>query len=703
MAFRQPRLRALAAALASLAVLAETSGAWAQDDPEGERATPALPTVVISGSKRDQRLDSLNGAASVAERTELEDAQAASTLDLARVFPDLTLSYSGSQLFPIVTLRGVTSAQDFYNPALTVYVDGVPQLPVSAIQSLVDVERVELLKGPQGTLYGKSAQGGVLNIVTHQPDDTPQGIVRGGFSSHGGYQAQANVSGPLVRDLLYGSVSLAGSKVPGELDSPLLGDGVGGVRSQVGNFKLRLAPTGSPWEMGLSGGRDCANGKQDVYAPYDEIGSRTAYVMDGVSAEFHNVRQRRCVNAVAARGQYQWDDWQLSAVVSGQRLSIEREFLFGPQYSWQPERWRQNTQELRLSTRPRDPQADSSRNWDGVFGLYRQQVNQSRHYTIDMVAPARAPFLDSQSRNTGESISAYGDVTWYVVPQVDLSAGLRVSRDRAETNFAGDLMGTPVAGDRAVRQNTWLGRIGAGYRFAPQWRGYVNVAQGYKPAGYALAPTSAADAEGFERERSTSYEIGARYTSGSLRLGLAAYRVDTRDAQLYGDSNMGYQTLKNVGDTRSTGLEFSADWDATRDWTLGATGFISDAKFRRYTDSSACTDCNGNHVPLVPAHGLTLSAKGRVRLGDTVLRPRIAARHVGAHYFDTANTLRQGGYTLIDAGLAWMPVRGLEVAFYVNNLADKDYRTYGFSYGPMGSFAQVGTGRTMGVTLTYAY
>ena len=247
----------------------------------------------------------------------------------------------------------------------------------------------------------------------------------------------------------------------------------------------------------------------------------------------HNVRQRRCVNAVAARGQYQWDDWQLSAVVSGQRLSIEREFLFGPQYSWQPERWRQNTQELRLSTRPRDPQAASSRNWDGVFGLYRQQVNQSRHYTIDMVAPARAPFLDSQSRNKGESVSAYGDVTWYVAPKVDLSAGLRVSRDRAGTNFAGDLMGSPVAGDRSTRQNTWLGRIGAGYRFAPQWRGYVNVAQGYKPAGYALAPTSAADAEGFERERSTSYEIGARYTSGSLRMSMAAYRVDTRDAHVF--------------------------------------------------------------------------------------------------------------------------------------------------------------------------
>lgn len=341
--------------------------------------------------------------------------------------------------------------------------------------------------------------------------------------------------------------------------------------------------------------------------------------------------------------------------------------------------------------------------WDGVFGLYRQQVDQSRHYTVDMVVPARMPYLDSQSRNKGESVSAYGDVTWYVTPKADLSAGLRLSHDTAQTNFAGDMMGTPIAGDRSVRQNTWLGRIGAGYRFAPQWRGYVNVAQGYKPAGFALAPTSAADAEGFGRERSTSYEIGARYTSGSLRLGMAAYHVDTRNAQLYGDSNMGYQTLKNVGDTRSTGLEFSADWDAARDWALGAAGFVSDAKFRRYTDASACADCNGNHVPFVPEHGLTLSAKGRVRLGDAVLRPRTALRYVGTHYFDTANTLRQGGYTLIDAGLAWMPVRDLEVAFYVNNLTDKDYRTYGFSYGAMGNFAQVGTGRSFGVTLTCAY
>lgn len=698
MPLRQIQLRVPIAVLTSMAVLTPTSQVWA--DNSNSEEVSALSPVIVRGSKRDQRLESINGGASVADRTELEDAQVNSTLGLGRVFPELQMSYSGSVLFPSITVRGVTSAQDFYNPALTVYVDGVPQLPVAAIQSLADVEQVELLKGPQGTLYGKSAQGGVLNIVTHQPDDTVQGMLRAGLSGRGGNQLQANVSGPLVSGLLYGSVSVINDKVPGELDSPILGDRIGGLRSTAGHAKLRLAPEGSPWELGLSAGRDCAKGTQDVYVLYDDIDQRTAYALDGLPDAYRNTHQRRCVNAFSANGKYNWQDWQLSAIVSSQDLDIERNYAFGSQYSWQPETWKQNTQELRLSTQPREE--GSTRTWEGVFGLYRQQLKQRRHYIIDMVLPAHSPFLDSRSRNKSESISVYGDVTWYMTPKFDVSTGVRLSRDKAQTRFVGNLMGTPVAADRSTSENTWLGRIGAGYQFDPQWRGYVNVVQGYKPVGYALAPTSEADAEGFGRERSTSYEAGLRYAGEDLRLSAAAYLVDTRDAQLYGDGNMGYQTLKNVGDIRSMGLELGMEWDVSKDWTLGATGYISNAKFRRYI-ASTCADCDSNKVPFVPEHGLTVSAQGRVRVGDTLLRPRFAARYVGAHYFDIANRLEQKGYTLLDASLAWSPRSDVEVSVYVNNLTNKAYRTYGFSYGPGADFAQRGTGRVVGATLSYVY
>ncbi|RRD67614.1 TonB-dependent receptor [Comamonadaceae bacterium OH2310_COT-174] len=670
----------------------------AGDSAQPDREATTLPAVVVSASKRDAELEQLNGAASVASRWALEDAQVASTQELGRVFPELQMAYSGSQLYPQITLRGVTSAQDFYNPALTVYVDGVPQVPTAALQSLLDAEQVELLKGPQGTLYGKSAQGGVLNIVTRQPDNSAQALLRAGVASHRGHQAQANISGPLVRNLLYGAASLSSQRTSGPLHSDVLGSDLGGSRSRAGRLKLRLAPAAAPWELGLAAARDCMRGQQDVYTPFDAIDARTAYTMPGLPEAWREVRQQRCTNSLTGSGQYQWQDWQLSAIASTQRLHLDaRQFPFAMQYSWQPEHWRQNVQELRLATR-----AGAARRWNGVFGLYRQDVRQQRDYTIDFVLPVHSPMLQSHSHNRSETLAAYGDITWRLTQKLDLTGGLRLSRDSARTHFEGHMMGSPVAGQRRTREHTTLGHLAAGYQFSSAWRGYLNLAQGYKPAGYNLAPTSLADAEGFDRERSTSIEAGARYSTDRLRLQLALYRIATRDAQLYGDSQMGTQTLKNVGDTRSSGLELSAQWRASPAWTLAASGFVNQARFRRYSASS-CQGCGRNRVPFTPSHGLSLSATGRVPLGQTTLRPQLRLRHTGAHYFDSANALKQKAYTLVDATLAWSPSPQLELSLYAHNLTDKRYRSYGFAYGPLGSFAQVAPGRSLGLTVTWAY
>lgn len=680
------------------------NAAQAQDrSPDGD-AMKMLAPVVISGSKRDETLEQLNGAASVVDRQKLDDAQVASTLELDRVFPELYMSHSATILFPIVTLRGVTSAQDFYNPALTVYVDGVPQLPTFAAQSLPSVEQVELLKGPQGTLYGKSAQGGVLNIVTHKPDAIPQFIARGGVSSRDGYLLQAEGSGSLVRDLLYGSVSLLANDVNGDVHSDVIGsDQLGGVRSRAGNAKLRLAPTGSPWEMGLSAGRDCATGDQEAYTRFDDYKSRTAYVLPNLPEAYRDFYQRRCANSFSVNGQYDFDLWRLTAIVSSQHVDTTRRWpldAYFPQFS---EHWKQNTQEIRLATRGAEGGAQSPRAWDAVFGLYRQEVDLSRGYQFDMVLPGFFRVVDSSSKNRNESLAAYGDMTWHLTPRTDITTGLRFTRDEAKTDFQGDQMGTVFQSKASASQNTWLGHVAAGYQFAPQWRGYINVAQGYKPLGYNLAPSNVDDAKGYSRERSVSYEAGVRYASRDLRASMAVYRVDSRDVQLYGDGDMGYQTLRNVGDTRSIGLEFNTEWDISRQWMLSAGGFVNDATFRRFIDSSACTNCQGNDVPLAPKYGLTTSIKGRLGVGDTVLRPQLTVRRTGAHYFDSANTLRQDAYTLVDVALAWNPARNLELMLYAHNLTDKAYRTYAFSFGATGNFAQVASERIVGLTVTYMY
>ncbi|WZB74733.1 Plug domain-containing protein [Achromobacter insuavis] len=153
------RHTALAAALCAFAA------------PAAAQSVSELAPITVTASKQEQSLRDLNGAAVVVPAEALQAAQVDNTMQLSRVLPGVQMSSSGSLLYPIISVRGITSAQDFYNPALTVYVDGVPQLPTFTSQLLTDVDRVELLKGPQGTLYGKSAMGGVLNIVSRQPGD----------------------------------------------------------------------------------------------------------------------------------------------------------------------------------------------------------------------------------------------------------------------------------------------------------------------------------------------------------------------------------------------------------------------------------------------------------------------------------------------------------------------------------------------------
>lgn len=201
-------------------------------------------TLIVTASKQSPYSASANNVSStVVTAPELKDAGVTSTDKLPRVMPGLNLGNNGSLLFPSISLRGVSSAQDFYSPAVTVYVDGVPQLATNTVQALSDVESIEMLRGPQGTLYGKSAQGGIINIVTQQPDSTPRGYVEGGVASRDGYHGKINLSGPIQDGLLYGSVTLLRQVDSGAMTNPATdSDNLGGTKSSVGNLRLRLAP-----------------------------------------------------------------------------------------------------------------------------------------------------------------------------------------------------------------------------------------------------------------------------------------------------------------------------------------------------------------------------------------------------------------------------------------------------------------------------
>ena len=571
-------------------------------------------TLVVTASKQSSRSASANNVSStVVSAPELSDAGVTASDKLPRVLPGLNIENSGNMLFSTISLRGVSSAQDFYNPAVTLYVDGVPQLSTNTIQALTDVQSVELLRGPQGTLYGKSAQGGIINIVTQQPDSTPRGYIEGGVSSRDSYRSKFNLSGPIQDGLLYGSVTLLRQVDDGDMINPATGsDDLGGTRASIGNVKLRLAPDDQPWEMGFAASRECTRATQDAYVGWNDIKGRKLSISDGSPDPY----MRRCTDSQTLSGKYTTDDWVFNLISAWQQQHYSRAFPSGSLIVNMPQRWNQDVQELRAAT------LGDARTVDMVFGLYRQNTREKLNSAYDMPT---MPYLSSTGYTTAETLAAYSDLTWHLTDRFDIGGGVRFSHDKSSTQYHGSMLGNPFGDQGKSNDDQVLGQLSAGYMLTDDWRVYTRVAQGYKPSGYNIVPTAGLDAKPFVAEKSINYELGTRYETADVTLQAATFYTHTKDMQLY-SGPVGMQTLSNAGKADATGVELEAKWRFAPGWSWDINGNVIRSEF---TNDSELY--HGNRVPFVPRYGAGSSVNGVIDTRYGALMPRLAVNLVGPH------------------------------------------------------------------------
>ncbi|EKS2854090.1 siderophore yersiniabactin receptor FyuA [Salmonella enterica subsp. enterica serovar Infantis] len=636
-------------------------------------------TLVVTASKQSSRSASANNVSfTVVSAPELSDAGVTASDKLPKVLPGLNIENSGNMLFSTISLRGVSSAQDFYNPAVTLYVDGVPQLSTNTIQALTDVQSVELLRGPQGTLYGKSAQGGIINIVTRQPDNTPRGYIEGGVSSRDSYRSKLNLSGPIQDGLLYGSVTLLRQVDDGDMINPATGsDDLGGTRASIGNVKLRLTPDDQPWEIGFAASRECTRATQDAYVGWNDIKGRKLSISDGLPDPY----MRRCTDSQTLSGKYTTDDWVFNLISAWQQQHYSRTFPSGSLIVNMPQRWNQDVQELRAAT------LGDARTVDMVFGLYRQNTREQMQATYDMPTMR---YLTSAGYTTAETLAAYSDLTWHLTDRFDIGGGVRFSHDKSSTQYHGSMRGNPFGDQGKSNDDQVLGQLSAGYMLTDDWRVYTRVAQGYKPSGYNIVPTAGLDAKPFVAEKSINYELGTRYETADVTLQAATFYTHTKDMQLY-SGPVGMQTLSNAGKADATGVELEAKWRFAPGWSWDINGNVIRSEF---TNDSELY--HGNRVPFVPRYGAGSSVNGVIDTRYGALMPRLAVNLVGPHYFDGDNQLRQGTYATLDSSLGWQATERMNISVYVDNLFDRRYRTYGYMNGSS-AVAQVNMGRTVGI------
>ena len=692
----------IATRLLTLMVGAASAPSFAQSSVDADT------DITVTARRREEPIEEVPFALAAISARDLESQRIDDTLSLFRQVPGLSLTTFDDGRFAFFQLRGVGPLSQAISPddgSVVTYVDGVPQPVYASEFAYLDLERIEVLKGPQGTLFGRNAQGGAINVVTRQPGATPSlsaRIERG----NNDLLAQSAGSAPLGNGLGIGIAARA-SRFGGFVRNSAPGGGDLGDRNSVGGrVTLVYAPVESEARFRLTVNGDRARTSPFFYVlrpvadpPTVQVAAENASrrTLFGVSLTADVPVGALVLSSITAINGYDYrfladdTDGLIYGPLFGQPASA---FLPPTSFSDWTERERRFYQEVRLGSA-----SDATTAWT-VGGVYFR----SDFDVFLRNRSAFSPFLNGDRDNEQliDSYAVFGEVTTPITSRLTGTIGGRFTRDdkRFTGRFTGvGFPGTPTrfneVGNRSF--DLYNARAALRYALSDSVSAYATVALGEKSGGFPRFTLNAAlgnASPSYAKSTTISYEVGTkgRFANGRGGFDLSGYLHDTRKEQLFILDFVTFQFLPANLDTRSYGLEANVRYRVDDRLSIAGGLQVSEAKIREPGPSGAQ---RGNQVPNVARFSTNASLDWR---GDGSLAPLITVTHqyVGSRSADVANSFALPAYHNVDAR-AGVAIGSLELYAFGRNLTDARPQLNGVLYGPGVEAASVGRGRTFGI------
>jgi iron complex outermembrane recepter protein len=703
------RMAAVPAMLLVLPLSLPAQGVVEPDVAGAETGVNELETVTVTARRGEERAKDIPFSISVVEGEEIEAQRLLDVEEVLRATPGVEVNSSGDPQFANVRIRGVGSlfqtTED--DASVVLNVDGVSMSARRLGLATLDVERVEVLKGPQGTLYGANSEAGAINITTRRPTPYLEGHFRGEYGEEGQHLLEAVVSGPLSRSVS-GRLAIRNTGAEHWVDNRNTGDPLSDPKGLT--FRGSLLWDGGPTSVLLIGERDHSTENVSLFVlrPYgdDPAQDYTPGVFDDNENTLeryslqidHDLSFARITSVTAATHSdfvgVKGYDGDLMEALFGFRSEYLREDASDE---------RVLSQELRLTSLP-----GARTFW--VAGLYLSDKDRAFD-TRDFVTG------NSEDRDmTIENYAAFGEVTYPLTDALDLTAGARYTIDRRtyEADYFTAFGVVPDARD--IDDDYATGRLALSYALTPETNVYGIYSRGYKPAGFNDFAIQPADTAPYEPARVNAFEIGFKSESadGRLRLNGALFYNQVTDDHLLGFDNRTFATRIINVDTESVGAELEGTW--ILDNGLALSGGLS------YIDATITSDAlgvyggdveSGNRVPDVPRFGgnlslsYTRSLPGFFGLDAPALDARIDYRYVGERPANAQNSFDLDAYNKVDLRLG-LRNGPFEIYAWADNLLDEQYDLYGFyeTFTFTGQPVEYGAparGRTLGLGLSYLF
>jgi len=720
----------VAASMAALSALAAAPASAADAD-----VAPALDEVVVTAQKRAENIQDVPGSITALSGETLADQQIKDITDLQTRIPSMAVG----QLYGanLITLRGISTGltSGSEDPSVAVHVNGVYQPRSRSLDvALMDLERVEVLSGPQGTLYGRNATGGVVNYITKGPTEGFEGQVTGLAANYDRFGARGSVSGPITDKI--------GFRLSGMYDD----QSKGFTRNLLANAPNRRLEDRRVMGAHLALGIQAADTlKFDVDAMYVDTNSSTFFAPFGPpAAPFlaslltpQTYRPHEVYSEVPARldskyGQVSltatWDladNVQLKSISAHQTYSDQMDIdLDGSPYPgvtvMQADKSHTFTQEFNLTVRSFDERLTS------IFGAFyfEDTFKVDSVVPFGVIAPGSILTFYFPTRQEAKSYALFTDQTFSVTDDLRLLAGLRYSKDEKRAVQTGSIVGVgPLCPVSDVKRtwDSWTPRFGAQYDVADNVMVYAQWQKGFKAGGF----TANSCGDDYEPEGIKGPEVGIKSElfDRRLRLNAAAYRYSYRNLQV--QQNIGGNTFQvnNAASAVLKGIEVTAQALLTDRLRLDASGMIQSAKYKEFVNCNqtlvlgACTaddprpvsaraeDLAGNWLSRAAPYTLNLALEYRFSLpGDGELLLRGESYWSGKVRYDEFNSpaLTQSAYNIQNIYATYTPAdERFQLRAFVKNLLNEDYKVSGFFTSSSLSFTgNWAPPRTFGVEAT---
>ncbi|SMR83530.1 iron complex outermembrane recepter protein [Aliiroseovarius halocynthiae] len=707
----------------SAALLTSVSGlsapAWAQDAD----ANPDffdLGQVVITARRTEEQLNEAPVAVTVVTDENLGSGRVDQVLDIAKTAPNV-MAFDANGLGFVVRGVGSQAMQGLNSETgVGLFLDEVYMgRPDAAPVYLDDLERTEVVRGSQSTLYGRNTIGGAVNLVTREPGDVSAVETELSYGSNGYARARLAFDQPMGDGNWLTRGYLSYTKAP---------DGITNLATNQTDLPL-TAISGRFTVVGDIGDATSLKFTIDSEKVDDDSMGRWApldLALNHQSNLDHSAYKRDRRGGAMLRIDHDFDAFYFSSITAyrkfSQDLVMDGDFSAGPydpsvgfyalQQGREQEQW-QFTQEFRLGSHAGSDLAPGEISWNaGLFYMY-EDFDGLEFYELASVP------RDMTSRDglkaTAQTYAAFGNISYQVSDALSVHAGARVTRETKSGDVeisspAGTFVYGPAqSGSASTETTNFSPEAGFGYQLNDNTLVYGRFATGFKSGGIAQFFNADGSVNTYRPETSRTFELGLKTSlmDDRVSLGVNLFNTEWKDMQ----SNVFISDIQrvtaNASSATSRGLELSLDAALSDELTFGATYGYLDARFDSFqysfysatTGSTQTVDYSGNAIPLSPKHSASLSLGWERELKNGLEAFANGTYSYRSEYtFDPVGAYKQAPTHLVDVAVG---VRGgdWEASLWAKNLLDEKYLSNYF----LMSGAHVGIaspGRTVGMTVS---